>query len=312
MSKLKVGVVQATPVLFDLGESLEKARDLVSDYATLGCNFLLFPEVFLPGYPRGLTFGSVVGSRSEEGREQWSEYYQNSLEVPGEQTEILGRIARDSKVFLVIGVSERDHTNGSLYCTLLYFSPRGELLGKHRKIKPTGTERVIWGEGCGDSLTTVKTNFGIIGGLICWENYMPLARAAMYEKGIDLYLAPTADARDTWISTLVHIACEGRCFVLGCNQFVKAGDFPEEYKLPTNNPEDILCRGGSVIISPLGKIIEGPMFDQEGVLIAELDSKELVKSRLDFDPAGHYSRPDIFELKVKDQPGTVDAQSEEP
>jgi nitrilase len=205
-----------------------------------------------------------------------------------------------------VGVIERDssYSGGTLYCTLLYFSPKGELLGKHRKLKPTAAERLIWGEGDGSTLTVVDSEYGRIGGLICWENYMPLARMAMYAKGVDLYLAPTADSRDTWQATLRHIACEGRCFVLGCNQFVTKSMYPTN--LPgieemSSQPE-VICRGGSAIVSPLGELLAGPLFDAEGILYAGLDLGDIARSKFDFDVTGHYARPDVFQLKVNESP----------
>jgi nitrilase len=203
-----------------------------------------------------------------------------------------------------MGVIERETrgTKGTLYCTILYFGPDGALLGKHRKLKPTAAERLIWGEGDGSTLTTVETPFGRLGGLICWENYMPLARAALYEKGVELYVAPTADSRDAWQATLRHIALEGRCFVLGCNQFVTKSMYPSD--LPgieelAGQPE-IMCRGGSAIVSPLGEVIAGPLWDAEGMLYADLDLGEIIRARFDFDVTGHYARPDVFRLLVND------------
>jgi nitrilase len=187
---------------------------------------------------------------------------------------------------------------------LLYFGPDGQLLGKHRKLKPTAAERLIWGEGDGSTLTVLDTEFGKLGGLICWENYMPLARMSMYSKGVELYLAPTADARDTWQATLRHIACEGRCFVLGCNQFVSKEMYPADLvgiEELANQPE-LLCRGGSSIISPLGEVLAGPLYNEEGMLFAELDLADVARSKLDFDVVGHYARPDVFQLIVNEQP----------
>ncbi len=220
----------------------------------------------------------------------------------------MGAAARAANAYLMIGVIERDSqfSRGTLYCTLLYFGPDGRLLGKHRKLKPTAAERLVWGEGDGSTLTTIGTEFGTVGGLICWENYMPLARMAMYSKGVEIYLAPTADSRDTWQATLRHVACEGRCFVLGCNQFVTKAMYPAD--LPgieelASQPE-ILCRGGSAIVSPLGAEIAGPLYDQEGILYAELDLADVARSRLDFDVVGHYARPDVFQLTVNEKPQT--------
>jgi nitrilase len=252
-----------------------------------------------------LSFGTVVGSRSPQGRFTWQRYWANAVDVPGPGTEALGAAAREAGVFLAMGVIERDSqfSRGTLYCTLLYFGPDGRLLGKHRKLKPTAAERLIWGEGDGSTLTVLDTGLGKIGGLICWENYMPLARMAMYGKGVELYLAPTADQRDSWQATLRHIACEGRCFVLGCNQFVTKEMYPADLvgREDLANQPEILCRGGSAIISPLGDVLAGPLYDQEGILYADLDLAEIARGKLDFDVAGHYARPDVFQLRINER-----------
>jgi nitrilase len=302
---VKVAVIQAAPVLFEREASLEKACRLVADAAAQGAQLMLLPEAFIPAYPRGLGFGTVVGSRSPAGRRTWERYWTNAVDVPGPVTRALGAAARQAGAYLAIGVIERDtqFSRGTLYCTLLYFGPDGRLLGKHRKLKPTGAERLIWGEGDGSTLTALDTPLGKIGGLICWENYMPLARTALYGKGVELYLAPTADARDTWQATLRHIACEGRCFVLGCNQFVTKDMYPADLEGIEDlaNQPDVLCRGGSAIVSPLGEVLAGPLFDAEGALVAELDLAEVVRARFDFDVVGHYARPDVFQLIVDER-----------
>ena len=206
---------------------------------------------------------------------------------------------------MVIGATEKVNGHGSLYCSMLYISPHKGLLGVHRKIKPTGSERIIWAEASGESLTTYQTKIGKLGGLICWENYMPLARMAMYRKGVEIYIAPTADARDTWLSTMRHIALEGRCFILGCNQYFTKSMYPDEFRsLVKDEPEEI-CPGGSVIISPMGKIIAGPLSNQSDVLMAELELDEINQSKLDFDVIGHYARNDIFDLAIKGQPEII-------
>jgi predicted amidohydrolase/DNA-binding NarL/FixJ family response regulator len=202
----------------------------------------------------------------------------------------LGEAARQAQAYLAIGVIERDSqfSRGTLYCTLLYFGPDGSLLGKHRKLKPTAAERLIWGEGDGSTLEAVQTEFGVMGGLICWENYMPLARMAMYEQGVELYLAPTADAREVWQSTLRHVALEGRCFVLGCNQFVTKDMYPADLEgiEELESQPQVMCRGGSAIISPLGEVLAGPLFDEEGILYADLDLREVARGKFDFDVVG--------------------------
>ncbi len=293
--QVKVGVVQATPVFFDINKTIDKLESLVIDYAKKGCQLLLFPESFIPGYPRKFTFGASVGLRTDAGRELYKTYWQNSLQIPGPELSRLEQIARENGVYLAIGVTERDVLNGSLYCTLIYLSPTDGYLGKHQKIKPTGVERLIWAEGTGkDSMKTFDTTIGRMGGLICWENYMPLARMRIYQQAPQLYLAPTADARASWPATLQHIACEGRCYVLGCNQFFTRTDYPDAYQEFLDDDETILSRGGSAIVSPQGEFIAGPLWDEEGVLIADLDLDEVLKSKLDFDVIGHYNRPDLF------------------
>jgi len=304
--QIKVAVIQAAPVLFNREASVEKACRLTHEAAAQGAKLVLFPEAFIPAYPRGLSFGAVVGSRSQEGRLTWQTYWANAVDIPSPTTEALGAAARQANVYSAIGVIERDSqfSGGTLYCTLLYFDPDGQLIGKHRKLKPTASERLIWGEGDGSTLTVLDTEFGKIGGLICWENYMPLARMAMYGKGVEIYLAPTADSRDSWQASLQHIACEGRCFVLGSNQYVTKSMYPPNLNglgELVSQPDE-MCRGGSVIVSPLGKVLAGPLYGQEGILFADLDMAEIAQSKYDFDVTGHYARPDVFQLVINEKP----------
>jgi len=303
---VKAAVVQASPVLFDREATLAKTCELISEISAKGVDLILFPEAFIPAYPRGLGFGAVIGSRSPAGRRTFERYWANAVDVPGPDTEILGKAVRDAGLHLAIGVIERESRfgRGTLYCTLLYFGPDGQLLGKHRKLKPTGSERLIWGEGDGSTLPVFETDIGRLGGLICWENYMPLARMAMYGKGVEIYLAPTADPRDTWHCTLRHIACEGRCFVLGCNQFMTRDMFPDDLEglEDLKDQPEIMCRGGSAIISPMGEALAGPLYDQEGVLYADLNMGEIAQGKYDFDVVGHYARPDVFKLLVNEKP----------
>jgi nitrilase len=311
-----VAVVQASPVLFDRKATVEKACRLTAEASAHGARLVVFPEAFVPAYPRGLSFGAVIGSRTSDGRRTWQTYWDNAVDVPGPDTRALGAAARAANAYVAVGVIERDSyfSRGTLYCTLLYFGPSGRLLGAHRKLKPTASERLIWGEGDGSTLTVVETEFGKVGGLICWENYMPLARMAMYGKGVDIYLAPTADARDTWQATLRHIACEGRCFVLGCNQFVTKSMYPADLVglHDLDGQPDVVCRGGSAIVSPMGTVLAGPLYDREGILYAELDLGEIPRGRFDLDVTGHYARPDVFQLTVNEKPApsvifTIDA-----
>ncbi len=302
MKRVKVGVVQATPALFDLEKSVELVISWIDKGAQAGCQLLLFPETFIPCYPRGLRFDAVIGRRSEKGRQMWLDFWANSIEVGSTEMYRISEAIRNAGLMVALGVTEREPVGGSLHCSLLYFGKDGVLLGKHRKLKPTGLERYIWGQSDGDSLVSFDTELGKIGGLICWENYMPLARTALYQKGIEIYLAPTADARPSWQSTMQHIALEGRCFVLASNQYVTKADYPDRYQEDLVDEPAIMSDGGSVIISPMGEVLAGPLWGQEGLLTAELDFAELVKSKLDFDCVGHYARPDIFQLSVVNQP----------
>lgn len=300
--RVKVCLVQDSPVFFDKEKTLQKLEALTHQYASQGAQLIVFPESFVPGYPRGFSFGAVVGRRTREGKELYATYHENSVDAEGPDVKRLEKLAKSENVYLVIGVTEKNKLNGSLYCSMLYISPNTGLLGIHRKIKPTGTERLIWAEAGGESLVSFQTKIGKLGGLICWENYMPLARMAMYLKGVEIYIAPTADARDDWTATMKHIALEGRCFVLGCNQYVTKSMYPEKYQSLVADEKEEFCRGGSLIVSPLGEILAGPLYDQSGAVIAELDLEDITKSKLDFDVIGHYARPDIFNLNIRDQP----------
>jgi len=303
MTSLKIGCVQATPVIFNKQKTLEKAVGYIKEAAEQDVKLLVFPESFIPAYPSGLGFGTVVGSRTEAGRDQFREYWEESVEVPGPVTQKLSSLAKEYGMYIVMGVTERDTVSKTLYCTLLYFSPNSGLMGKHRKLKPTAAERLVWGDGDSTTLSTFDTEIGKIGGLICWENYMPLARMAMYRKGVELYVAPTADARDSWNSTMIHIAREGRCYVIGCNQIIRKSDYPEHLRdhLAEDRPE-LLSRGGSVIVSPMGEILAGPLYGEEGLLTADANMEELVRSKMDFDVIGHYSREDVFDFQIPGQP----------
>lgn len=303
-SIVRAAVVQAAPVAFDRERTLEKVRELTADAAHQRAQLVVFPEAFVSAYPRGLSFGAVVGSRTSEGREEYRRYWESAVDIPGPAIEMLASFASQSKVYLVIGVIERD--GGTLYCTALFFASDGRYLGKHRKLMPTASERLIWGFGDGSTLPVFDTPIGRLGAVICWENYMPLLRMTMYSKGIQLYCAPTADGRDTWIPTMQHIAMEGRCFVLSCNQFARRSDYPDNYTSPFGDePNTIISCGGSCIVNPLGHILVGPNFTEECILTADLDMNEIARGKYDFDVVGHYARPDIFCLYVNEQPQPV-------
>jgi nitrilase len=318
---VKVAVVQAASVFFDKAASTAKAVALIQETAANGANMILFPESFISGYPRGFTFGTFVGGRTLAGRKDWARHWQSAVSVGDEATQAIAEAARANKVYVFMGITERDDfgNHGTLYNSMLYFGPDGELLGNHRKLKPTASERLLWGEGDGSTLTAVDTPYGKVGGLICWENYMPLARMTMYLKGVHIYLAPTADSRESWQATIRHIACEGRCFVLGCNQYFHRDMYPQDlecYAELQSQPEE-MCPGGSAIIDPFGEYAAEPLFGKEGVLYATLDLNQIDYGHYDFDVVGHYNRSDVFQLSVNETPRVPvvfrsDAETEKP
>jgi nitrilase len=301
VTMLRAAVVQAAPVVFDVPRSLAKLRDLAADAARAGARLAVFPEAFVSAYPKGLGFGARMGMRSPDGREEFRRYFESAIAVPSPATEVIGAAARESQLFLVVGVIERD--GGTLYCTALFFGPDGVLLGKHRKLMPTALERLVWGQGDGSTLTVLDTEIGKLGAAICWENYMPLLRMALYAKRVELYCAPTVDDRDTWLPTMRHVALEGRCFVLSACQYLTRGDCPPDYDcIQGDDPQAVLIRGGSCIVAPLGEVLAGPVFGRECVLTADLDLADIARGKYDFDVAGHYARPDVFRLFVNTAP----------
>lgn len=298
---VRAAVVQAGAIPFDRNACLEKAIRLLNEAGAAGAEVVVFPEAFITGYPKGMNFGLVVGARDSAGRDEYRAYLEASIAVPGPETAALAQAAAANRCYVIIGVIERD--GGTCYCTALFFSPDGMLLGKHRKLMPTAQERVIWGSGDGSTLTVVESPFGRIGAVICWENYMPLLRTAMYAKGIALYCAPTVDDRETWLPTMRHIALEGRCFVLTACQYLKRGDFPESARVSLGeHPGDVLIRGGSAIVNPLGAVLAGPDFSGETILYADLNLDDIARGKFDFDVIGHYARPDVFRLTVDESP----------
>lgn len=303
---IRATVVQASTIFYDTPATLEKAEKLVAEAAALGSQLVVFPEAFVGGYPRGATFGAVIGNRTLRGREDFRKYHASAIDVPGPEVDRLAGVAGRYKVHLVMGVIER--AGGTLYCCVLFFDAQGQYLGKHRKLMPTASERLIWGFGDGSTLPVLETQVGRIGALICWENRMPLLRTAMYAKGIELYCAPTADSRASWQASMTHIALEGGCFVLSANQFCRRRDYPAppEYVFGGLDeeilPDTVVCSGGSVIISPLGTVLAGPNYEDEALVTADIDFGEIIRAKFDFDVVGHYARPDILGLSVRDHP----------
>jgi nitrilase len=298
---VKVACVQAEPVILDRDATIEKLATLAAEAAGNGAQLLVFPEAFIPAYPSSVWARALAGWSDDGAKAAYALLARESLEVPGDAADRLGEIAREHEVWLVTGVTERDPEHpGTLFNTLLYHSPDGSLALTHRKLVPTNHERLVWGQGDGGGLHAIQTDLGRLGGLICWENYMPLARFALYESGVEIYLASTADDGDAWQATLVHIARESRAFVISPSHFQRAASYPSDFPLShLFDGIDVIGRGGSAILAPDGSYLAGPLYDEEGILYAELDPTRLDEERQRFDPAGHYHRPDVLELRVK-------------
>lgn len=293
----KVAVVQSASVPFDADAATTKAETLIAEAASKGAKLVVFPEAFIGGYPKGTTFGAAIGFRIPRGREEFVRYSNGAIGLDGPEVDRLVQASREHNVSLVIGVIER--AADTLYCTALLISPEEGLAGNHRKLMPTGTERLVWGFGDGSTLDTMDSAVGKVGSVICWENYMPLLRQAMYAKGVQIYCAPTADDRPSWQSSMTHIALEGRVFVLSACQYLTREDLPSDHPLDFDPPNgEVLMRGGSMIIDPAGQVLAGPVFDEETILYASIDLEAKTKGHLDFDAVGHYSRPDVFSLSV--------------
>jgi nitrilase len=280
-------------------KTLELILAYESEIAAAGAELVVMPEAVLGGYPKGEIFGTRLGYRLPEGRQAFQTYFENSIEVPGPETIELEGLAQRTGAHIVIGVIER--SGNTLYCSALFFSPDHGLIAKHRKLMPTGTERLIWGQGDGSTLPVVESKAGKLGTAICWENHMPLLRTAMYAKGVEVWCAPTVDERDVWLSSMRHIAHEGRMFVVSACQ-VQPSPATLGIDVPSWDSDRPLISGNSVIIGPLGDVIAGPLKNQEGLLTANIDLGELVRARYDFDVVGHYSRPDVFSLSVDERP----------
>jgi len=306
MSTLRVAAVQASYVLMDCEATIERVAELTAQAVERGAEFVVFPEAFVPGTPIWIDTQPIW-----DGDDDWFRLLaENAVVIPGPATERLGAIAREHGVWLVVGVEERDQHGSTIYDTLLYFSPDGTLAERHRKLMPTGSERTVWGMGDGSTLRVVDTPFGRVGGLICWENYMPLARFHLYAQGIDLWLAPTLAPGDAWISSMRHLARENRMFVIGVNPVLHVdrirADFPHRDRLV---PKDFISahgpwveEGNTVIVGPNGEVIAGPVREREETLVADLDLSQVTTARRYLDPVGHYNRPDVFRLQVDTSP----------
>ena len=303
-SVCRIAVVQAAPVLFDKEACLEKTLALMEKAAASGAELIVFPELFIPGYPFRMTFGFTVGSRTAEGRADWKRYYDASILVPGPETARLAEAAKRLGVYVSLGISERDAVTATLYNSNLFIAPDGTVMN-HRKLKPTGSERVVWGDADRDFFPVMDTPWGPMGSMICWESYMPLARAALYQKGVALYISPNTNDNPEWQHTIRHIAIEGHCYFVNCDMIIPKSSYPKDLsdaaeaeiaRLP-----ELACRGGSCVIDPFGHAVTDTLWDEEGILYAELDMQQVPASRMEHDVCGHYARPDVTRLTFRDE-----------
>lgn len=298
---VKVAVAQIAAFPSDPLATAQKAAATLRAAAANGARLVVFPEALIGGYPKGASFGAPIGMRRPEGRAAFGRYHAAAIDLDGPEVAHLAEATAETGAFAVVGVIERD--GGTLYCTVLYFDGAKGLVGKHRKLMPTAGERLIWGFGDGSTMPVFRTDFGTIGAVICWENYMPALRMHMYHQGVTLYCAPTADDRDTWVPSMQHVALEGRCFVLtACQHITRAAYGPDHESALGDAPDTVMMRGGSAIISPLGRVLAGPDFSGETILYATLDPAEIAQGKYDFDCTGHYARPDVFQLTVDTRP----------
>ncbi len=298
---VRVACVQAEPVIFDRDATIEKLGTLAAEAAGEGAQLLVFPETFVPAYPSSVWAKALAGWAHPRAKEAFALLYRGAVEVPGDAERRIGEIAREHDVWIVTGVNEIDPERpGTIYNSLLYHAPDGTLAEHHRKLVPTNHERLIWGQGDGRGLRAFETRLGRLGGLICWENYMPLARFSLYESGVEIYIASTADDSDAWQATLVHIARESRAFVIAPSHFQRSASYPDDFPLRSElDGHEIIGRGGSAILGPDGAYLAGPLYGEEGILYAELDPQRLYEERQRFDAAGHYNRPELLRFELR-------------
>lgn len=298
----KIAVVQAAPVMFDRDACVRKAIDIIEECAGNGAELIVFPELFIPCYPYGMTFGFTVGSRTSDGREDWTRYYDNSIEAEGPEMKEIADAAARTGTYVSIGYSERDTVTATLYNSNMMIAPDGRCMN-HRKLKPTGSERVVWGDADRDYFPVMDTPWGPMGNLICWESYMPLARVALYQKGVTLYISPNTNDNPEWQDTIRHIAIEGHCYFINCDMFFRKDMYPEDLRGydEVEKLNDIVCRGGSCVIDPYGHEASETVWDDEGIIYADLDMKKVYMSRMEHDVCGHYARNDVLRLEIDDR-----------
>lgn len=299
--KCNVAIIQDSPVLFDKAKTLQKFGALTYEAAHRGADIVVFPEAFISAYPKGMDFGVVIGHRPENSFDWYNLYHQSSIDLNSNELDDICNVAKKNNIFIVLGLIEKH--GGTLYCSVIYIDKEGNYKGKHRKLMPTAMERLVWGCGDGTTMKVVASEYGKIGAAICWENYMPQLRIHYYEQLIDIYCTPTVDDREVWQSTIRHIAKEGRCFVVSACQFMTKEDCPSNYPISNNYTVDnIYINGGSCIINPFGNYVVSPKYGKKDILLAEIDLGMITKAKFDFDIAGHYSRKDIFNMKVRSCP----------
>lgn len=299
MKNPKVAIIQAEPILFNKEKTLEKIINLIEKASMKKPNLIVFPELFIPRYPYGMNFGFKIGCRKDSARADFKKYYDNSILVPGKETDILSNLAKKYNTYISIGVSEKTKNNASLYNTNLIFSPEGKLEYIHRKLKPTGSERLIYADADKNYLPTLDTNFGKLGSLICWESYMILARYALFKQGISILISPNTNDNKEWHDTIRHIAIEGHVYYINCNMIITKNSYPSnlDESNEINSLNENICRGGSCIIDPYGHYLTEPIWDKEDIIYATLDMSKIIESRMEFDQCGHYSRDDIFKFE---------------
>ena len=297
----RIAVVQAEPVLFNKAACVSKALALIGECAAEGAELVVFPELFIPGYPIGMTFGFSVGKRTPGGREDWKKYYDASLVVGGDEFRQLAAAAEKARIYVSMGFSERDAVNGTLYNSNVIFEPDGTYK-VHRKLKPTGEERVVWGDANSGYFPITETPWGPVGALICWESYMPLARVALYQKGITIYLSPNTNDNPEWQATIRHIAIEGKCYFINADMLVRKSSYPKDLNGwdEIDKQPDMVCRGGSCVIDPYGHYLTEPVWDEETVIYADLDMSLPAACKMEHDAVGHYARPDVLQLFVNE------------